>query len=86
MICEHCGSKVVDGEHVCAVCGTSLSPVNSRPREPAKVIPFRPRRRTADRMPEPKMPRHRPPPRALWWIVLIIAIALVVPYIWPLGH
>lgn len=86
MICENCGSKVVDGGHVCAACGMALGSVSSRPREPAKVIPFRPKRRPADKTPEPKMPGHRPPPRAMWWIILIIAVALIIPYVLPLGH
>ncbi|MDA8205016.1 MAG: hypothetical protein M0Z36_03035 [Thermaerobacter sp.] len=83
MICEHCGSKVVDGGHICTVCGMSLGPEQPRPRQMAKVIPFRAKKRIAER-PSAKIRRRSSP--AVWWIVLIVAIALVAPYLLPLAR
>jgi hypothetical protein len=82
MICEHCGSKVVDGGQVCAVCGMATSPPPPRPREVAKVVPFRPKKRTPEKAPQ-RAPRRRMS-SALWWIIAIVVVALVVPYILPL--
>ena len=84
MICEHCGSKVVDGGHVCAVCGMATASHAPRPREMAKVVPFRQRKR----IPEKSAAKTPAPSRrfsmAMWWIVGIVVIALVAPYLFPL--
>lgn len=84
VICEHCGSKVVDGGQVCTVCGMSPGPEQPRPRQLAKVVPLRTKKRVAERSPQPK-PRRRMSP-AVWWIVIIVAIALIAPYVLPLGR
>lgn len=83
MICEHCGSKVVDGGQVCAVCGMSSASLEPRPRELAKVITLRTKRREKERVQHPKAVRRRFAP-ALWWIIAIVVIALIVPYVLPL--
>ncbi len=51
-------------------------------RYPAKVIPFRPRRNKPPRA--PRAPK-RPSP-IMWWIVAIVALSLLWPYLMPLGR
>lgn len=83
MICERCGSKVVDGGAVCAVCGMATTPRQPRPRPPAKVVPFRPRKHVPEKI-VPSVARRRRLSPALWWIIAIVVAALLAPYIAPL--
>ncbi|MCY0897733.1 MAG: hypothetical protein OWU33_02145 [Firmicutes bacterium] len=48
----------------------------------AKVIPFRPKKRTIERATLSKR-RLRRPTSATWWIIVIIALCLLLPYILP---
>ncbi|MCY0865527.1 MAG: hypothetical protein OWQ57_11295 [Sulfobacillus sp.] len=83
MYCEHCGAKVVDGGQLCTECGLPPSAGHAAERAMAKVIPFRPRKKTPPARP-PK--RKRRPSATTWWIIAIVAASLIIPYLWPLGH
>ncbi len=84
MICEHCGSRMVEGGQVCAVCGMSSAAAPPRPRDAGKVIALGAKRREKARaLRPPRSVRRRRSP-VLWWIVAIVAIALLLPYLLPL--
>ena len=85
MTCEHCGAKVVDGGQVCSVCGTECSAAMPESRPLGRVVPFRPKKRVPERAPSPKPIKRRRSP-ALWWIIAIVAVSLVLPYVLPLGR
>ncbi len=86
MICEHCGSKVVDGGHACLVCGMSPIAPKQTSRGSGKVVPFRTKRKGSEHplVPKAPIPRKRKFSAAWWWIVGIVVIALIIPYILPL--
>lgn len=84
--CEHCGAKVVDGGHLCADCSVAETSTDMAPRPLAKVVPFRPKKRPVAVSPRTAARRRRRAPIALWWIVGIVSLCLVLPYIYPLLH
>lgn len=83
MNCEHCGAKVVDGGQTCTACGMTSGPENPKPRQLAKVVPFRPKKRVPERSAKPRRQR---PNQTTWWIVVIVALCLLIPYLAPLVH
>ncbi len=71
---------MVDGGNVCAACGMAAGPIDPRPKPLAKVVPFKSKRRPHERPPQGKPPRRRAS-AVTWWIVAIIAICLLLPYV-----
>ncbi len=83
MTCEHCGSLLSRNESTCPQCGFEVSsPPPTKKR--AKVVPFRPRKKR----------RPSPPPKGqhgrsargpvFWWILAIIGVSLLLPYVVPM--
>lgn len=80
MICEHCGGTLVEGGETCAQCGMAMT--GDAPKTLAKVVPFRPHQKARTHVPR-KWPKAS---RATWWILAIIIVSLLVPYVIPLGR
>ncbi|SMC07565.1 hypothetical protein SAMN00768000_3446 [Sulfobacillus thermosulfidooxidans DSM 9293] len=80
MTCEHCGSLLSRDESTCPQCGFEV-PSPAPIKKSAKVVPFRPRKKR--RRPSPPKGRYAGGP-VFWWIVAIIAISLLLPYIIPM--
>lgn len=80
MICEHCGGTVVQSGQACAQCGMTASRKPS-PKSVGKVVPFRPRKRAHKR--QPKIRRFS---STTWWILAIVIVSLLLPYLTPFAH
>lgn len=79
-ICEHCGASLASRQGFCPQCGRD-SAEREAPRVAAKVISLAERRRVLRR----PRPRRRPVVRGvLWWLIAILAAALILPYLLPL--
>ena len=78
LTCRYCGGAMDSGDSLCPQCG---KPRSERPATPAKVIPFRPRRKDVRRT-KPRAPDFPTPSlvRRLWLMVAIVAVLL--PYLW----
>ncbi len=81
MTCEHCGKFVEAGGGACPACGVSLRPPRQRSAS-GKVVPFRPRTKSLKKKTAPVSGRYRN--RTLWWIVAIIGLAILIPYLWSI--
>lgn len=80
-VCEHCGASLASRQGSCPQCGHGSSVERETPRVAAKVISLSERRRVLRR----PRPRQRPLVRGvLWWLVGILAAALILPYLLPL--
>ncbi len=80
MTCEHCGSIISPGGDSCPQCGFEV-PKPAPPKKTAKVVPFRPRKKS--RRPAPA--KRRPAGGTfLWWFIAIIAAAVILPYLVPM--
>lgn len=78
MICRQCGASLTSNETRCHQCG--YDPQTTEPRQPAKVISFAQRRRTARKAARPRRPMNP----TLWWLMVIVALSLLVPYVLPI--
>ncbi|MBX5466319.1 MAG: hypothetical protein K6U14_02325 [Firmicutes bacterium] len=83
MTCQRCGAEVPSHLTRCRNCELGFAAFApkpaSRPRGTgAKVIPFRPRR-----LKKQRGKRSFRPDRVWWWLISILILSLVLPYVLP---
>ena len=78
MICRHCGASLTSNETRCRQCGFDPHAVESR--QPAKVISLNQRRRTVRKAAHPRRAMNP----TLWWLLIVVALSLLIPYILPI--
>ncbi|MCL6562918.1 MAG: hypothetical protein K6U87_07920 [Firmicutes bacterium] len=81
MTCPRCGAEVPDLRVACRYCGNAAYAIKpaARPRSGGKVIPFRPRKLKRQRG-----KRSFKPDRFMWWLISILVLSLLLPYLVPM--
>lgn len=82
MNCERCGGPVDDMQKPCGQCTNNETKMSVN-RSAGKVIPFRPRKKTHKSKNSRRVPRAS---TTTWWIIGIVTVSLIAPYVTPLIH